>query len=114
MRIPSFQWPERWTWWLVIAITYFLAQAVLYSQDRAQAAGAPASTPWEHLTLEGCLLVAVGVLYRENRAREANTTKLAVDAAASQAKAIELMENVTQALERLAEQVANLGRSGPR
>lgn len=87
--------------WVFIAGFYFFAQAALYAQDRQNSAQQTADTPWEHLTLEAALVVAVGVQYRENRQKEVAATKMATDAAGAIARATEIMENVTEALERL-------------
>ena len=90
--------------WLGIAFFYVLSQAALYAQDRT--VGARTDTPWEHLTLEGALLVAVAVQYRENRKRDESTIKLATDAAAALASATKVMESVTANLETLSLKVA--------
>jgi hypothetical protein len=62
-------------------------------------------TPWQHLSLEGALAIAVGVQYRENRQKEAAATALSRDAAAAITRATEIMSNVTKALEILTEKV---------
>lgn len=93
--------------WFGIAFAYFSAQCLLYAQDRAaqQQQWPSTPTPWEHLSLESALAIAVGVQYRENRAKEAAATKMATDAAAAIQKATSIMEQVTAAMERLASKV---------
>lgn len=90
--------------WFLIAILYFACQAILYAQDRS-AATSPA-TPWEHLTLEGALLLAVGQQYRENRSLQAANMKLATDSATALANATAKFEAVVNALERVSERVS--------
>jgi len=90
--------------WILLAGFYIFAQAALYAQDR-QSPTPGQDTPWEHLTLEGALALAVAVQYRENRQKEAASTKLSTDAAAAITKATEIMEQVTAALERLSGKV---------
>jgi hypothetical protein len=89
--------------WIGIALFYVWAQAALYAQDRSSPQ--THDTPWEHLTLEGALIIAVGVQYRENRARELNTLQMAKDAAAAMASATKVMESVTTNLEKLSSKV---------
>jgi len=91
--------------WLVLVLLYIGAQAVLYGQDSLTRAGAVSDTPWEHLTLEGALALAVAVQYKENRAKEAVARQLAVEAAAAITKATAMMVDVTAALERLCNKI---------
>ena len=92
--------------WICISFLYVFGQAVLYAQDRpTQQGDAGPETPWQHLSLEGALAIAVGVQYRENRQKEASATKLSTDAAAAITRATEIMSNVTEALERLSNKV---------
>jgi hypothetical protein len=93
-----------------LAVLYVSGQAILYSQDRIQEPPAVGATPWDHLTLEGALVIAIGALasvvalqYRENRSKEAMNMKLATDAATTIAKATSQLELVAAALERFRE-----------
>ena len=96
--------PERIFLWLLCAFFFYvLGQARLYGQ--LSVSPASAETPWEHLTLEAALALAVGVQYRENRQKEAIARQLATEAAAAIAKATQMMVDVTQALERLNQKV---------
>lgn len=85
--------------WLTISSVYLLGQSALYAQDNTTPY--EEKTPYEHLTLEAALLLAVGVQYRENRKKEDQAAIMSKDAAAAIARATEIMENVTTALERL-------------
>lgn len=89
--------------WFLIAILYFASQAILYAQDRSAANPA---TPWDHLTLEGALLIAVAAQYRENRNLQAANMKLATDSATALANATAKFEAVVNALERVSERVS--------
>jgi len=91
--------------WICIAGLYIFGQAALYAQDRSPTQTSTEETPWQHLSLEGALAIAVGVQYRENRQKEESSVKLSSDAAAAIARATEIMENVTGALERLSGKV---------
>lgn len=95
--------------WLVwLAIGYFCVQSLVYAQDhrqQAQTGQAGEQTPWEHLTLESALAIAVAVQYRENRAKEAAATSRDRDMSAMIAKATAILEQATAALERLSERV---------
>ena len=74
-------------WWWYVCLVYFGAQCLLYSQVIKTADnGTSSQTPWEHLTLESALVIAVGVQYRENRAKEAAAIQMAKDAAAAHPK----------------------------
>ena len=101
---------ERWRMglWLIIVLLYVGGQAYLYGQGVSPQSSAASDTPWEHLTLEGALALAVGVQYRENRAKEAVARQLAVEAAAAITKATSLMVDVTAALERLCSKIDGL------
>lgn len=88
--------------WLFI-VCYFPAQVFLYGQDHAPSGST--LTPWDHLTLEGALVIAIGALstvvtvqYRENRKKDQ-------DWAAALARVTEVMVQQTEALERLSEKV---------
>ena len=93
-------------WWWYVCLAYFGAQCLLYSQVIKTADnGTSSQTPWEHLTLESALVIAVGVQYRENRAKEAAAIQMAKDAAAAIQKATLIMEATTTAMERLSQKV---------
>lgn len=94
--------------WLVLILLYVGAQALLYGQSSAAEAGAASDTPWEHLTLEGALALAVAVQYRENRAKEVVARQLAVEAAGAITRATTMMVDVTAALERLCTKIERL------
>ena len=93
--------------WIFLALFYVSGQAFLYGQDRSEPhdLSQPPVTPWEHITLEGFLVFVVGTQYRENRQKEAMSIQMSKDATAAIARATEIMENVTGALERLSGKV---------
>ena len=94
--------------WMIIVFLYVGGQAYLYGQGSAPQSNMPSGTPWEHLTLEGALAIAVGVQYKENREKEAVARQLAVEAAAAITKATNMMVDVTAALERLCAKIDDL------
>jgi hypothetical protein len=98
----------RYRWFFVAVFGYLAVQTVLYAEETAHPQ--VAETPWEHLTLEAALALAVGVQYRENRAKEAMFSKMASDASAAIERATQTMLQVTTALERLAEKVDDMPR----
>lgn len=99
--------------WCFAVFCYVFFQAVLYGQTPTRQSFT--DTPWEHLTLEGALALAVAVQYRENRAKEAVARELATQAAQAIERATNMMADVTKALERLASKVeecpVKLGRN---
>ena len=98
--------PERrMSLWVLGVVFYISGQALLYGQVPT------AQTPetqqqWEHLTLEGALVLAVAVQYRENRAKELVARQIASESATAIAKATALMGDVTSALEKLSNKIA--------
>ncbi len=84
---------------------YVLFQALLYGQGTSMSTQQATDTPWEHLTLEGGLALAVAVQYRENRGKETEARQLAAQAAAQIEKATGMMADVTRALERLSNKI---------
>ena len=106
---------ERWRMilWIMIVFLYVGAQAFLYGQGPLTQVGRSSDTPWEHLTLEGALALAVAVQYRENRAKEEVARQLAVDAAAAITKATGMMVDVTGALERLCDKIDAITKRRP-
>ncbi len=95
--------------WVSIVFCYVFFQVALYAQDQRTDLGntQQSSTPWEHLSLEGALALAVGVLYRENRSKESQAAQTATSAAAAITKSTDTMEAMTKALERLTGKVEN-------
>lgn len=87
--------------WVLGIGLYLVCQVALYAEESPVPSRVVSETPWEHLTLEGALALAVAVQYRENRAKEGVARQLAVEAAAAISKATTMMVDVTGALERL-------------
>ena len=95
---------RRMSLWVLGVVFYISGQALLYGQVPT------AQTPetqqqWEHLTLEGALVLAVAVQYRENRAKELIARQIASESSAAIARATTLMGDVTMALEKLSNKI---------
>ena len=95
----------RMALWVLGIGLYLVCQINLYGQDSSAVKSVVADTPWEHLTLEGALALAVAVQYRENRAKETVARLLAVEAAGAITRATAMMVDVTGALERLCSKI---------
>lgn len=92
--------PERrFALWVACILIYGCTQAVLYGQTPTN--GQASGTPWEHLSLEGALALAVSVQYRENRAKEQTAKELATEYREALTKVMGMVGDLVQAVDRL-------------